>query len=162
MFRLVMEEQEKKMYSYALGLLSRRDISERMLFQKIQKKFQYANNEHIDSVVGMLKTQKFVNDTRFIENFIRWRCETMPRGKQLILQELLQKKVDPDLAQSVLEEEVSEEKEKEMCQVVAQQKQSILSHDLESIKKREKLMRFLLGKGFLYHTVYDVVNNILN
>ena len=75
------------LFSYAGNLLSARDYSTQMLRDKIKTKFPSSSQEEMDEVIETLSEKKYLDESRSIENFIRYRREYSPRGKRMISQD---------------------------------------------------------------------------
>jgi len=155
-----MPENLKKIYLYAVKLLSGKEIPEKLVQEKIQKKFTESTDEEIFKILEILKKEKFIDDKRYCENFIYWRKENMPRGKNMIFQELIRKKISIPLAQKKCEELISYTDEYKMCKKLAKIKVLQFTHIEDIYKKKEKVFRFLAGKMFPYSIISDVWEEI--
>ncbi len=166
----------QKMYTFALSKLSARDIPEQKLYDILYKK--YCNTKTIPNtpseqkaiiteVIEHLKSQKYINDERYCENFIRWRKESMPRGKYMIIQELIIRKIPCSLAKEMCNTYISDTDEYHMCEQLFQQKIKKLTqryttiHNTDTtdeIKHRikSKLFQFLASKQFSYALINDI------
>lgn len=149
------------LYTFALYLLSGKDIPEALLLQKIQKKYPSSLPEEQHEVMDTLKQEGYIDDVRFTENFVRWRREELPRGKSVIAQELRKKMVDADTIDRVIEDLIPPEKEYEMCAFLTQKKASLLEYASSvDYKKKEKLTRFLVSKGFSFSLVRECIEDL--
>jgi regulatory protein len=135
-------------YAYAIDLLSAREYSKKSLAEKLQKKFPSAPKDEIEEVLELLVQKKYLDERRSIENFLRYRREYSPRGKRMIAQDMYTKKFDSDISSQVLEELFPEEEEQKDCIILAQKKYDSLVLLNDEQKKRDKVFRFLSGKGF--------------
>jgi len=156
-----MSPESLPLYTFSLDLLSRRDIPETLLLQKIQKKYPSSSHEEQQCVISRLKQERYIDDIRFIENFVRWRIEEFPRGKLVIVQELKQKMVDLCTINQVIDTLIPYEKEYEMCMNLVQKKVSLLNLSPPfDKKKKEKLVRFLASKGFSFDLIRDCIESM--
>lgn len=155
-----MPENIRILYSYALKILSGKEIPEKLVQEKIQKKYKESSFEDISVILEILKKEKFIDDNRYCDNFIYWRKENMPRGKNMIVQELIQKKISVSLAQEKCEELISYTDEYNMCIKLAEIKFLRLSNIEDIYKKKEKLFRFLAGKMFSFSIINDVWESV--
>lgn len=173
----------EKYLSYAVALLSAREYSRKLLQEKIETKFlkisfkasfyasekkkkQYAdecfidkNKQIITEVLNFLTEKKYLDEQRTAENFLRYRREYSPRGRRMIAQNMYKKKIDSEISQQVLAE-FSEEEEQHDCNLLARKKWEQISSTStgsapDTQKVREKLTRFLAGKGFPYSMIQN-------
>ena len=186
----MLDPLSQKIYGFALKKLGANDIPEKKLQDKLEEKFiknqkkytQYneydphKNQEILDKIseiITLLKSQKYLDDIRFCENFIRWRKEAMPRGKYMIIQELILKKIDEVTATQQCEKHISDQDEYEMCNILFQQKKDKLllkyntkeyttpqnkkltEYEIQQIMK-QKIFAFLRGKQFPYSLMTEI------
>lgn len=156
-----MNESTKKLYAYALRLLSGKDIPQKIIEEKLLKKYPESKPDEISEIITLLQKEKFIDDERYCENFIYWRKETMPRGKNMICQELIRKKIKISLAQKKTEELISYTDEYDMCMQLAQRKwKRIEKNEPDKWKAKEKLFRFCASKMFSFPLINDVWEKI--
>ena len=188
----------QKIYGFALKKLGANDITEKQLYDKLIEKFitkkssynsiqreysDYSNDseeiyEKITEIIELLKSQKYLDDIRFCENFIRWRKEAMPRGKYMIIQELIQKKIESNTATELCNKHISYNDELQMCETLLLPKYKKLQQkylftaklnkeinteiNTEEIhhKIKQKLFFYLAGKQFSYSLINEVWEKI--
>ncbi len=168
----------ERILEYSVYLLSSREYSEKMIEDKIEKKFvlqksYYKKGEYhktkekseeeiyqlrqiTEQVIQFLREKKYLDDQRTAENFLRYRREYSARGKRMISQDMYKKKLNQEVIDNVLSE-FSEEEEQLDCIKIAQKKWSSLLTKGDTIenqqKNKERLFRFLAGKGFPYSMI---------
>lgn len=150
---------DEKIFAYALRLLSSRDYPEKLLQEKLEKKFSFEKKDEIFLVISHLKDKKYVDDSRTAENFVRYKKEYTPKGKILLRQEMVQKKFSTEIIEQALEENFSEKDEKKCAELLAEKKISRLANEEDSQKKKEKFFRFMASKGFSFSLINDVWND---
>ena len=135
----------EKILNYSITLLSAREYSEKLLEEKIEKKFiepktyyrKHSNSYHTTKekteseiseireisgqVLDFLIEKKYLDEHRTAENFLRYMREYSPRGKRMIAQDMYKKKIDPEISEQVLAE-FSEEEEQKDCITLAKKK----------------------------------------
>jgi regulatory protein len=145
---------EKSPLQYALNLLKLRDRTVGEIRDKMkQKGFEQAE---IEVTINFLTEKGFLDDERFVTNFIRNKQQFGSAGKYKIKFKLEQLKVNRELINQKLAEvnpESEIERAKELAQNWLNKKQTVLPE-----KKYEKLGRFLVSKGF----EIDIVKNVLH
>jgi len=168
----MLDNTSQRIYAFALLKLSANDIPEKKLTEKLEEKFitktEEENPEKIQEIsdkifeiIHLLKSQKYIDDIRYCENFIRWRKNTMPRGKYMIIQELVLKRISNELATIMCNKYISHHAEYKMCEVLFIQKIKKLEQryfhkrNSENTKEiniiiKQKVFQFLAGKLFSY------------
>lgn len=148
-----MENNEKleKIRSYAFWLLEKRMYSTEILREKIETKF--GASKEVDYMIKRLQELNYLNDKVFCETFVRNRINLKPSGKYKLSQELKLKKISPEIYEPILDN-IDEEP---LARQALEKKQKTLN-EKDPYKKKDKLMRYLLGRGF----GYDVVKNVLS
>jgi SOS response regulatory protein OraA/RecX len=91
----MIEHTVDEIYAHALKLLRMRDYTIAELHKKLEAKFGSAPQ----AVFDVLIQKKFLNDRRFAENYVARRKH---RGLFLLRQELIDKGVDPEIADEIL------------------------------------------------------------
>lgn len=136
---------------YAIRSLLHRRQSEHQIREKLAKRFPDADPE---PVIERLKELNYLNDQVLSEAWVNYRSITSPRGKYVLQRELRQKGVEPGDQENALKsyDEVATLKR------LAEQKWPKIAETNPS-KRREKLMRFLVSRGFTISNVVKVVNS---
>ena len=142
---------------YALNLLKLRDRTVGEIKDKMkQKGFE---NSDIIKAVEFLKDKDFINDERFVINYIRSKQSFGSAGKYKIKFKLEQLKVDRELIGRKLSEispDDEESRAKELARNWLSKKQSVPAE-----KRYEKLGRFLIARGFEISIVRRALEDIL-
>lgn len=149
------------MYSpkeYALRLLKLRDRSEFEIRRKmVEKKYP---SEDIDTTIAFLTEKRFIDDERFVRNFVRLAVGSGKMGKQKMQFKLSRFGIAKDLIGKELQE-ISTDSEYSRAMELAnrwiEKKQSVPKE-----KIYERLGRFLLAKGFSYDIIKKVLDNYSN
>jgi regulatory protein len=134
----------QKISKYAFFLLSKKDYTVYELTQKLTLKF--GENKNIDNLINYLKKENYLNDNKFIKNFIRYETKYLLNGKFKIYQKLLKKGINKDLFFEIWNEEnIDEEKIKEKLLEINKYKWVNLKNETQ---KKAKIYRYLKQKGF--------------
>jgi len=106
-----------------------------------------------DEIINRLKELQFINDRKYAELFIESRIRNKPRGKYVLVSELLKKGIDKELAKVVCDEIIEDEYE-------------ILKHTYYKKYKEEKFnqddrkkIQYLQRKGFSYDLIKQFIEN---
>jgi len=141
---------KKTPLEYAMNLIRMRDRSEGEIRQKMRLKGFFA--EEIEETVGFLKERKFVDDLRFVDNYVASQCRQKISGRNKMRFRLRGLNVAEDLIEKSLGQ-IKLEDEIETAKALAQK---WLSKNGESGYNKDKLGRFLAGRGF----GYDVISRL--
>lgn len=160
-----------KLYNKALHFLSFRPRSEKEIIDYLKKKTSYSktSNEQegkeiekmISLIIEKLKNYKFIDDFEFTRWWIEQRTKIRPKSLKFIKFELKQKGILSDLVQEVLEDK-DFEVESDLDKALKLAKQKLPKYKKDVLQKqKEKLFRYLSGKGFDYDIIKEVVDRIL-
>lgn len=128
-----------------------------LAFKKKGKWFEELNNEDFSKiseiVLGKLNEYKYLDDKRYAELFVSSRMRTKPRGKDILIMELISKGVSKDIALEVVENLVEDE--------YGLLKQTYYKkYKDENIKMEDrKKIDFLRRKGFNWDLIEQFINN---
>jgi regulatory protein len=145
---------KKTPLEYAMNLLKVRDRSEGEMRQKMKLRGYFL--EEIESAVDFLKQKKFLDDSKFVHNYVDSQRRQGQAGRFKIRCRLKGFNLADDLVEEALSN-ISDEEELQAARSLAAQwvlrkKDKELSSD--------KLGRFLLGRGFNYGIVIKVLESL--
>ena len=134
----------KRATKRAMALLQKRDYTESKLRSKLAEGLY--DNTAIDAAIDYVKSFHYLDDDRFVRDYVAYYMES--RSKKRIEQDLLQKGINKDLAQSIISEvyeQSDEDEELKQIQLLLQKKH--YSDEMEYTDK-QKVMAFLLRRGY--------------
>lgn len=157
-----------KPLEYALYLLKIRDRSVGEIRHKMS--VRKCSKEEIEEVILFLNDKNFLNDERFASNFVRNQLSIKPQGKYKLEQRLKQLYVDEKIIKDVLGQiDIKEERDsaKELAERWLRKHTDNRIHlpagkagIAEDKKLKEKLIRYLIGRGFDYETIKEILQNL--
>ena len=139
-------------YIAALRILNYRFNSEHELRRKLAAKD--FDDESIDAAIARLRDEKWLDDARFAEAFVRTRMRKRV-GRLRIRRELIAAGVDDETAAGALRNNRDDEGEREAALAVARKRAARL--DLSSPQDRQKLTAYLLKQGYDMSLIREVV-----
>lgn len=148
-----MNKEKEKIYQYALKLLAFCLRSEKEIYDKLIKKFE---KTLVEQTIRRLKKANLINDEAFVRAFIKTREILKPKGKKALFLELRQKGIDKALINQILENEYNEEKELFLAKKAAESRIKRYK-DLPRDKFEQKIVGFLLRRGFSWGTVRKII-----
>lgn len=141
------QERIKEARQKALAILLYRDRTEFELKEKLAK---YGfEEEYIDDAIEYVRSFHYIDDERYARNFI----EVAKRTKSMrrIEQDLKKRGIEGELLDLMMEEYEGDEEALNYC--LAKKLQGKLIEELE-FKEKNKVMAFLMRKGFVSSDVY--------
>ena len=154
-----MEKSYKKIptpLEQAMKLLSVRPHSTAELTEKLKKRNLSAST--IRETVAECRRYGFLNDELYAADYAEL-LASRGCGPFLIRRHLLQKGIPPEIAGRVLAEK--HDGELERARAAADFKLRMISGEKDPRKKREKLYRFLAGRGFTAAVIRQVMEQLL-
>lgn len=152
-----MKDLNKDALTYAFNLLSISDRSEKILFEKLTKRFDESASK---DVIAYLKSNNFINDDKYAGNLINNYQTLRHFGKNRIKVELIKKKIPSDIISKQMENIVGEEAGCIEATKNWMRKKSV-SGEMDYATKT-KLISFLMRRGYDYEISKQSIDNLLN
>ena len=164
---MMVDEEKLKKISYEENLINCKETALKIIERSYKTKKEMIKRllekgyalEEVNETLKFLEEYNFINDESYTKAFINDRTKT--QGKQKIKYALKNKGVSDE----IIEEELSKldmEKEKENANILALKKYNILiKRESDKYKLKEKIIRFLISRGYNYEVAKDAVNEIL-
>ncbi|MFY0687937.1 MAG: RecX family transcriptional regulator [Cyclobacteriaceae bacterium] len=129
--------------------------------KKVLEKLQQYGLEHEESeqVLADLIALNFVNEERYANAFVKDKFRFNKWGKKRIEMELANQQIDYQLIANALDE-INLSEYQQIIMGLAQQKWTSLSRESDDFIKKQKTIRFLLGKGFESDLAVKTVNHL--
>jgi regulatory protein len=146
-------EQKKKVFHWMISRLEQRAHS---FFELKQKSKQKGYPEDwIQFALKKIEKLNLIDEEHFARVFTENRVKYKKLGMNRIKNELMKKGIPTSIIQKISQEfkETSSELEKEQLKVLLSKKLKSLSRESDLQKKQQKLIRFLIGKGYNYSEI---------
>jgi regulatory protein len=144
----------------AFSFLARRFHSERELLIKLKQKSY--EERLIKLVLNELREKSFIDDQVFADHFIEEKLKKKRWGKNKIRAALFSKGVSASIIDEVLKSFDSEEDQNEAAIGLVQKKyENLKKRETDNRKLKQKLIAFLLSRGFEYEISVEVVSKII-
>mgnify|MGYP000870034388 CR=1 FL=1 len=156
---VILAEEQSKANNYALKLLGYRARSEHEIRIRLSQKGY--ESEVIEGTVQFLKKNNFIDDYAFAKALVNDELNLKQSGEGLIKQKLLQKGINKEICQIVLDEMLDEEKSFAACKQLAEKKLSTTYRNDTPIDKARKVVAFLQRRGYPYSMIRKAVGGIL-
>lgn len=115
------------------------------------------DNNVIDLVIDKLLTQRFLDDAKFTENFIRFKLSQKPLGETALFFQLKKKGINDALAKTCLRQVFSSPDVALQLAKAALLRKKITETD--SQKRFAKQVRFLASRGFSYTIIRQAIDD---
>ena len=144
----------------ALSFLGRRFHSERELLQKLKSKSY--EERLIKIVLQNLKDQSFIDDKNFASHFIEEKLKRKKWGMNKIKSALYTKGVSSKIIDELLKEfDNTENNLESISEIVAKKINQLRKRNIDEKKLYQKVITFLLSRGFDYETSSEVCRKII-
>lgn len=155
--KLADEDNYIKCKNTALKTIERTYKSEKELAQKLALK---GYEDHIiNRTINFMKEYNLLNDNNYATMYVKDKARNV--GKKKIKYSLLQKGIDEEIIESELEK-INNDEVKATAYEMALKKYKVFSkRENDNYKLTQKLYRFLMGKGYDYDLIKDVVKSIV-
>jgi regulatory protein len=115
--------------------------------------------DDLEGVIAELIGNNFLNESRFARSFVRGKFRIKKWGRVRIQLELKKRQVSSYCIREGLREIEEGEYHTVLCDLI-HQKAAILSEE-DMFKKRQKVARFLIGKGYESNLVWNNIENVM-
>ncbi len=149
---MVMGELEKLKY-----LCSRREYSEFDILEKLRRKG--VTESESAEILQALRTGKYIDDSRYASAFIKDKVSLSGWGVSKIVYYLKMKKISSDIIKSSIEEIDQEIMVGRMDEVI-ERKWVQLKNEKSIENRRNKTIRFAIGRGYVYSDILKSLENI--
>lgn len=144
----------------ALSFLGRRFHSERELLQKLKSKSY--EERLIKIVLQNLKDQSFIDDKNFASHFIEEKLKRKKWGMNKIKSALYTKGVSSKIIDELLKEfDNTENNLESITEIAAKKINQLRKRNVDEKKLYQKVITFLLSRGFDYETSGEVCRKII-
>jgi len=147
-------DQIRQAKDQAMRLLALRPHSRSELIRKMRERG--FRSEAIDPALDELEKLNLVNDEDFVKVFIQNELRLRPVGRMLLRRKLLERGILPEILEPLLKDLYTAEQEMQAARQLSEKFRR--THSEENKKKsKEKLVRFLQGKGFTWEQIREVI-----
>ncbi|MCK9220528.1 MAG: regulatory protein RecX [Bacteroidales bacterium] len=112
----------------------------------------------ITSLIKQLREEGFMNDERFARIFVRSKLRINKWGRQKIVYELKGRQIPEQLIRTALEEIPEEEYHTVLRELILKKHQEIKVR--KNLNIREKIINFVVGKGFEFDLVFEILKEL--
>jgi len=149
----------KSPLAYAVTLLAKRRYSVAEITKKLSSK-KIWSKEEIQEVIDKLLNLKYLNDAEYVSLYIDDQLRRKPQGIKIVKMNLKNKGLDSALVNKIILEKEGSELLDEVANIrkLIEKKESKLSK-FPTEKRKEKLYRFLISRGFSPSKISELLFN---
>ena len=136
-------------YDRALEKAMRYCSYQERCLQDMEKRFVAWNvkKQDWDKIIDQLIEENFLSETRYIEAYVRGKFNIKKWGKNKIVLGLMQKQIAGSKVDRAIEQEIEQEIYLNTIKELIDKKSNLITEE-DSLKKRDKLYRFMLSRGY--------------
>lgn len=152
-------EEYKKAYDLVARMLS---MYPRTVFEVKKKLCEKGFKEKtIEKVIEYFKEEKILSDKNYAKIWLENQLKYRPAGKSLCRKKMIDRGLNVDLVNEILEEDFSEEKEVDLAYRLADKKLvEITNRSLKQKDKISKVGHYLNRKGFSENIIWNVLEKL--
>ena len=150
-----MDQDTKKILQRLEALCSRREYCSRDIYRKALERCG-GDIQKADEILESLKAERFVDDLRYASAFAREKSSLSGWGELKLRTALLAKGIPEALIREAIEE-IDPERADHRLERLMEKKWASLSDDPQG---KLKLLRYALGRGYLYEQVKPLVDKL--
>ncbi|PKP51094.1 MAG: hypothetical protein CVT95_01650 [Bacteroidetes bacterium HGW-Bacteroidetes-12] len=124
-------------------------VQNRLTAWKVEQK-------HFDAIIETLEKEDFLNEKRFTEAYVRGKFLIKKWGKIKITSELYQLSIDKRFINDAITTEIDEGDYLKTIKELIEKKIFLLK-EIDETKKKEKLYRYLLSKGYESELIFKLL-----
>lgn len=113
-----------------------------------------------DEILFKLIHYGFLNEERFVHNFVRGKVNQKMWGRNRLRQELKMRQIDQKLIEKAFKEEIDLDKYWNNLLHLTQKKFNLLASERESFKKINKVKAYLAYKGYEFDLMNDAIETV--
>ncbi|SFU73658.1 regulatory protein [Clostridium sp. DSM 8431] len=158
LLRIAKKENLSKCKESALRIIERSYKTEKEMIQRLNEKG--FDSENIAIVIDFLKEYNFINDTNYAKMYIKDKLSS--QGMQKIKYSLLRKGITSDVIEEIMSN-MDDNKQMDTALELARKKyNSLLKTEKDKYKLWNKLLRYLVGRGYDYSMAKDVIKEVMD
>ena len=128
------------------------DRCKKEIFTKLNS-FELTDNDR-DFIINFLNDEGYINDERYCRSFVKGKLNLKKWGVNKIKLSLITKGVDREIIDEVLSEIDQDSYKEELVNLLKNKK---INED-DPCKRKAKLIRYAVGKGYSLSMVMEIVN----
>ena len=134
---------------------ARREVCEHDALQKLRQ-WQISDEEQA-KIMAQLTKYGFIDDERYARAYAEDKLKYNRWGARKVEMMLRRKGIDDDIISDAIAEFADEESTTETLRKLLEEKTRSLKNETDPYKKKQKLLRFAISRGFDYSDILDIL-----
>lgn len=155
---IIHDEELQKAKKYVYTILSKRMYSSKEISDKLKR--QGYTDDIIKDVICKMESYGYINDESFAEEWVQSRLDSKPKGRLVIKRELVDKGIEEDTIENILNKTLSETVQYDLALDLARRKIKTYRDD-DAMSTKRKLYAFLSRRGFGYDIIKSVMDEVM-
>lgn len=155
--KLVAADEAMRAKKYALELLRENIYSKKQMIRQLER--EGYSEKTIGTITTELINSGHIRDRLYAEKWVQRRLKSNPKGRILLKQELIEKGVDRETAEQVIDEIMVRDEKRLALQIA--QKQSKKYKNLPKQTAKRRLHGYMARRGFESETIMRVIEQVL-
>lgn len=155
---LLLKDAKKRALQSALHFLGHRARTRKEIVTKLRKKG--FNEEVILYAIRRLTEINYIDDAAFTTSFIQGRFNNKKYGPERIKRDLLRLGIDPSMAEESIKKLIHKQDEQGAALDLAKKRWKRLRNEQDPLKKKKKLMDFLMRRGYNYTVIGPIIQDL--
>ncbi len=151
-----MNEELKKPYAKMSRICSMKECCSFDIRQKLQR--TGLSEKEVSQIISQLQKNRYIDDARYAQSFINDKLRFNKWGKNKIILALVQKRIDKKIIEEAFSELPGNLLQAELKPLLEKKAQTIKANS--AYEKRNKLIRFALGRGFEMSDILEYMDKI--
>lgn len=126
--------------------------------QRLMQRWQVPTDDR-QSVIDTLIKERFIDEERYAQAFVRDKLNFSRWGARKISEALYQKRIPAGIIKTAMEQAQDVEMSDRLATDLRRKNNSIKDED--PYKRKEKLLRFGVSRGYDYETVMETIERVL-
>ncbi|WP_462318259.1 regulatory protein RecX [Marinilabilia sp.] len=141
----------------AEALCSRQEYCRHDIRKKLVK--WEISTEYIDKILNQLMEDKFIDESRYARFFVKDKFKFNRWGRKKIWWQLRQKEILPEIIEEALEQIDEDEYSQKLEGVIKEKLRQVKNK--EPLKQKAAIIRNAVSKGYEYHEIIPIVEQLL-
>lgn len=155
--KLIVAEEMMRAKKFALEMLQQDIYSKSQMSRHLEK--EGFSDKTIETIVSELIQSGHIRDRQFAEKWIQRRLKSNPRGRTLLKMELIEKGVDKETAEQIVNE-VNQNDEETLALQIAQKQAKKYKHLSNEVAQR-RLYGYLARRGYDADLILKIFHQVL-
>ncbi|MCF0243980.1 MAG: RecX family transcriptional regulator [Bacteroidaceae bacterium] len=135
--------------------MCRQDAKKKLILWKIPE-------DERPSIIDTLIKYSFIDEERYAKAYVKDKTQYNRWGTRKIYMMLRRKGIDDDIIEAAIDEMEEEEDTSDILRTLLTEKNHSLRNEKDKYKRKQKLIRFAISRGFEFDDIIDIISEIVD